>query len=172
MKTGKISLPRGKFSFQQKSDLAKSHKNKKNLKKNSKGQLINVSQVKGKELARRHVVSSSDIAKHYEAALVGKKVSQGKLLIEQRTSMADVGEGVSALTVAALQKGATARYAAFFGYTRNLFIGDSRENSSIQENIDPHHPLMADDPKKLDAHVRHIKRAWAIDNTLEVSGFD
>ena len=179
VKVGKISLPRGKFSFQQKSDLAKAHKNKKDLKKNAKGQLINVSQAKGKEMARRHVVSSHDMAKHYEAALSGtkasgekKKVSEGKLLIEQRTSMADVGEGVSSLTVAALQKAATARYAAFFGYTRNLFIGDSRENSSIQEFIDPHHPLMADDPKKLDAHVRHIKRAWAIDKTLEVSGFD
>ncbi|MES3020477.1 MAG: DUF4157 domain-containing protein [Pseudomonadota bacterium] len=172
VKKGKISLPRGKFSFAQKWDLAQSHKNRKQLKKNKQNKMVNLAQVPGKELARRHVVSSHDIAKHYEAALVEKKVSQGKVLIEQRTSMADVGEGVSSLTVAALQKAATARYAAFFGYLRNLFIGDSRENSSIQENIDPHHPLMASDPKKLDAHVRHVKRAWAIDKTLEVSGFD
>ena len=169
---GQIKLPRGKFSFQQKWDLAQSHSRKEDLVKNSKGKLVNVSQVKGKELARRHVVSSHDIATHYEAVLTGKKVSQGKLLLEQRTLVGDLGEGVTALTIPALQKGATARYAAFFGYTRNLFIGDMRENSSIQEKIDPHHPLMSQDPAKLAAHVQHVKRAWAIDSKLNVTGFD
>ena len=167
-----IKLPRGKFTFQQKSDLADAHSRKEDLVPNSKGKLVNVSRVKGKELARRHVVSSHDVATHYEAALNGKKVSQGKLLLEQRPLIGNVGEGVTALTIPALQQGATARYAAFFGYTRNLFIGDSRENSAIQEKIDPHHPLMARDPAKLAAHVQHVKRAWAIDGTLTVSGFD
>ena len=166
-----IKLPRGKFSFQQKWDLAQNSR-KEDLVINSKGKLVNVSRVKGKELARRHVVSSHDVAKHYEAALNNKKVSQGKLLLEQRPLVGNVGEGVAALTIPALQQAATARYAAFFGYTRNLFIGDSAENSSIQENIDPHHPLMAKDPAKLAAHVQHVKRAWAIDGTLTVSGFD
>lgn len=127
-----------------------------------------------KSLARRHVISSYDISQHYMQALNGKKkkVSQGKILLEQRASIADARVQVSDLTVPALQEAATERYAKFFGYLRNLFIGDSRENSMLQENLDPKHPDMVGKPKKLDEHIRHVKRAWAMDASLKVSGVD
>ncbi|WGG48134.1 hypothetical protein [Rugamonas sp. DEMB1] len=42
----------------------------------------------------------------------------------------------------------------------------------LQANIDPFHPEMAGNDKKLDEHVRHIKRGWALDGTLKVTGLD
>lgn len=171
VKSGDIKLPRGKFSKEQKIGIAAQHPNKSEL-RDSKGKLINVSREPGKELARRHVVSSNDMSTHYVAALTGKKVSAGKLLLEQRASIADARTPVSGLTIAALQEAATARYSRFFGYLRNLFIGDSRQNSALQEKLDRFHPGMQGDDKKIDEHIRHVKRAWAIDGTITISGLD
>ncbi|USX24235.1 DUF4157 domain-containing protein [Oxalobacteraceae bacterium OTU3CINTB1] len=167
-----IKLPRGKFSVEQKTAIAEAHGDNKDLQKDSYGRLINMKA--SKSLARRHVISSYDMSRHYVQQLNGekKKVSQGKMLLEQRASIADARVEVAGLTVAALQEAATKRYATFFGYLRNMFIGDSRENSMLQENIDPMHPDMVGKPKKLDAHIRHVKRAWAMDASIEISGLE
>jgi hypothetical protein len=169
----KIKLPRGKFSLPQKIAIAEQHADQDDLKKDPKsGKLINLK--KTRKLARRHVVSSYDISNHYVQVLNGKekKVSQGKLLIEQRSSIGEARTQVKALTVPALQEAATERYSAFFGYLRNMFIGGSQENSALQQKLDRHHPDMEGNDKKIDEHVRHVKRAWALDSSITISGLE
>ncbi len=156
-----FSVPRGRFTYEMKARIAAQHKDKSDLKKDSKGRLVNLQP----ELARRHVVSSDDMSKHYEAALVNKKWSEGKLLLEQRGSTGESHTPVpEPLNQANIALAANTRYQKFFGYTRNLFIGDSRENSSIQQHLDDGHPDMASN--QLQEHVRFIKRAWAIDGSF------
>lgn len=162
-----IRLPRGSFTLEHKRGIAAQHKNKADLRKNKDGELINMSRKAGQEKARRHVVSSHDMASHYESQLNGKLVSQGKLLIEQRAAIAQARIPVAKSTVPGIQEAATSRYSLFFGYLRNLFIGDSRENSAIQQHLDEGNPELAG--KLLEDHVRHIKRAWAMDQSMPIS---
>jgi hypothetical protein len=139
------------------------------LKKNSKGKRVNMKAGQ----ARRHVVSSDDMAKHYGRALMSKSTepasslrsSTGKLLIEQRGSVAGARVPVAGTTQEAIKAAAIARHGAFFGYAKNFFIGDSKENSSIQAHLDDGHPEMAE--TELRNHVRLMKRAWAMDASFE-----
>jgi hypothetical protein len=166
-----FSLPRGKFSLQQKTDVAKRHAAKGELKPDSKGNLVNMGTRDGRSLARRHVVSSFDMSKHYSQALTKKKWSEAKLLLEQRGSIVLAKTPVAGtLSQASIEAAAKQRYQAFFGYAQNLFIGDSAENSSIQEALDRGNPALAD--KKLFDHVARIKRSWAIDDSIQISGLD
>jgi len=166
-----FSLPRGKFSLQQKTDVAKRHAAKGELKPDSKGNLVNMGTRDGRSLARRHVVSSFDMSKHYSQALTQKKWSEAKLLLEQRGSIVLAKTPVAGtLSQASIEAAAKQRYQAFFGYAQNLFIGDSAENSSIQEALDRGNPALAD--KKLFDHVARIKRSWAIDDSIQISGLD
>lgn len=158
-----VNLPRSKFTPEQKRGIAAQHKKKSELRVSSAGELVNLE----KGLARRHVVSSSDMSKHYADSLNGKKISEGKLLLEQRGSISDARTPVDDLSQNGIQKAATTRYSKFFGYLRNMFIGDSRENSSIQQHLDEGHPDLAG--QKLEEHVRHVKRAWAIDENINIS---
>jgi hypothetical protein len=161
-----VKLPRERFTREQKRGIAEQHKDKSELRKDSKGELINL--VKG--LARRHVVSSHDISKHYEQVLNKKRISEGKLLLEQRGAISDARIPVKKVSQDGIQEAAATRYSRFFGYLRNLFVGDSRENSSIQEHLDAGHPDLAD--QKLEEHVRHIKRSWALDDSIKISKID
>lgn len=163
-----VDLPRGGFTFEQKRGIAKQHPDQKDIVVNSKGQLINLRQIKGKELARRHVVSAHDMGKHYEERLNGKKVSEGKLLLEQRGSINDSRVPVEDISQLGIQKAAKSRYSKFFGYLRNMFIGDSLINSTLQERLDKGHPQM-DTDKLVEEHVSHIKRAWAFDQKIDIS---
>jgi hypothetical protein len=162
----KISVPRKSFTYEMKSKLADTQKDESNLRKDSEGRLVNVK----KGLARRHIVSSYDMSKHYEKALKGKKVSEAKLKIEQRGSAPTSLPPVDSLSEAAVEMAANERHHAFFGYTMNLFIGDSAENSSIQEELDRGKPGMGE--KKLLDHVSRIKRMWALDSSITISGLD
>jgi hypothetical protein len=161
-----INLPRGNFTLEQKRGIATQHPVKSDLAKNSAGELINLQS----GLARRHVISSYDMSKHYSNTLNGKKVSQGKLLLEQRASIEQARVQVDDATPQGIQNAATVRYSRFFGYLKNMFVGDSRENSSIQEHIDKGNPNMAG--VKLMDYVRHAKRAWAFDQNMPISGLD
>ena len=165
----KLSVPRPSFTFQQKYDLAQAHiaqqkGSKKGLKLDSKGNLVNLA----KGLARRHVVSSSDMSKHYVERLLNKKWSEAKTLLEQRASIPEAKTKVNEpLSDAAIQDAAVRRHSAFFGFTKNLFIGDSKENSRLQENLDTEHPEMSL-KKNLYAHVARIKRSWALDSNITI----
>ena len=138
------------------------------LKNNSEGQRINMATGQ----ARRHVVSSDDMAKHYEEALRSKSAakkdamrgSAAKLLIEQRGSVAESHVPVAGTKKEHIQAAAIARHGAFFGYAKNFFIGDSKENSSIQQHLDDGHPEMA--ATALKNHIRLMKRAWTLDGSF------
>jgi Domain of unknown function (DUF4157) len=135
------------------------------LVKDSRGNLINVAA----GIDRRHVVSSNDMATHYATVLAKKKLSAAKLLLEQSGSIPGAREPVaekkvtSKLVIAAAKR----RYKRFFGYAKNIFLGDSSENRSIQELLDEGHPEMAG--KKLRDHVARIKREWALDGSFKES---
>ena len=161
-----ITIPRGSFTVEQKRGIAGQHAVKSDLRNNADGEMINLR----KGLARRHVISSYDMSKHYTDTLNGKKISEGKLLLEQRASISDARVPVEPATKDGIQQAATVRYSKFFGYLKNMFIGDSRENSSIQEHIDRGHPEMAG--QKLMEYVRHSKRAWAFDQGMRISGLN
>lgn len=117
--------------------------------------------------ARRHVVSLGDIGQHYETSLNGKKPSKAKLLLEQRGSIDGARVPVtSPVDSNAIKKAALKRWRNFFGYAQNIFLGDSKENSSIQEHLDEHHPEMKT-ANLLEEHVDRIKRGWAFEQTFK-----
>ena len=155
-------VPRGSFSPQQKRDIAAQHPDQDDLVLNSKGELVNLK--KSASLARRHVVSSDDMSKHYSSVLTGKKWSEAKLLLEQRGSIGLSHTPVTTVSQDGIAAAANQRYSKFFGYAKNIFIGDSVENSSIQQHLDDGHPDLAG--KLLSDHVRRIKRSWAIDGSF------
>jgi hypothetical protein len=175
-----FSISRPSFTVTQKANIAKQHLATNArlkaagkaapdlLKNNSEGQRINMAAGQ----ARRHVVSSDDMAKHYEEALRSRSAakkdalrgSAAKLLIEQRGSVAEARVAVSGTKKENIQAAAIARHGAFFGYAKNFFIGDSKENSSIQQHLDDGHPEMG--ATALKNHVRLMKRAWALDGSF------
>src|SRR5262249_47458 len=99
------------------------------------------------------------------------KVSQGKLLLEQRGSLPDARTPVGLpATIETIKQAAITRYTKFFGYAKNIFLGDSRENSSIQEYLDKGHPELVG--PKVYEHVARIKRSFALDDSFAPSEKD
>lgn len=175
-----ISISRARFTFSQKVAVAKEHirmggdsslligDTKKHAEKEFKGKIG----VETGVIDRRHVVSSDDMAKHYQSVLAGKKFSDAKLLLEQRGSLPEARTPVaSPLNAKTLVAAAKRRYRAFFGYAKNLFLGDASVNRSLGKAIDAGHPEMQD-KKRLEDHVMRIKRAWALDDKLKPTGFE
>jgi hypothetical protein len=127
--------------------------------------------LKKKKLDRRHVVSSKDMADHYESTLKGMKwsVAIGKLK-EHGKSLKEP------LSDAKIQEAARARHKAFFNDVENLFLGPRGENRALRERVDP--ALFRDeagivDESALEAHIRTIKKMWALDPAkMEVTGWD
>jgi hypothetical protein len=161
-----LSITRGSFTVEQKRKIAaeatRIDPSMKDLKANKAGELINVAT----GIARRHVVSAYDMGEHYMAALNKKRASVAKLLLEERGSITGARTPVrKPLSATSIKEAALARYNQFFGYAKNLFLGDSRENSSIQEHLDAGHPEMA--AHKLYEHVARIKRGWALDDSFQ-----
>lgn len=156
-----LHLARAKFTTEHKRKIAERHNKQSDLRKNKDGERINVK----KTLARRHIVSSHNMAKHYEQTLNGKKVSECVHLIEKRGAISDARVSVSKLTVQGVIDAVVVRYQRFFGYVKNLFIGDSKENSRIQEHLDNGKPGMS--TAELTAHVSHVTRAWALDQKFK-----
>jgi len=126
----------------------------------------NVAGVK-ETLGRRHVVSSADMRDHYVSKLVGKPASEGKLLIEQRASMAEARTTVKGdLDDKSIEEAARERHAKFFNYANNLWIGPQRENSVLQQKIDTNKPGMKGNASAISEHVAHVKRSWAFDGNF------
>jgi Domain of unknown function (DUF4157) len=163
-----LVIERGSFTIENKRAIAaeaRRHDPKtKDLTKNVDGEEINVRS----GIARRHVVSAYDVGQHYMEVLNKAKVSMAKLLLEERGSGPNAKARVAApITRVTIKEAALARYRKFFGYATNIFLGDSKENSSIQEHLDPHHPEMAGNTTKLNEHVARIKREWALDDSFK-----
>jgi hypothetical protein len=168
-----LSIARGSFTVEQKTNIAAEYKLQKQrlagqkfastdyLREDSEKREISVA----KGIARRHVVSAYDMGHHYMDVLNKKKVSADKLLLEQRGSLPEARTRVDPPTIEAVKAAALKRYNFFFGYAKNIFLGDSRENSSIQEHLDAGHPEMAG--AKLSEHVARIKRSFALDDSFK-----
>lgn len=170
-----VDIPRGSFTVDQKLAIADEHVatggDPSDIVRGAAGPRTRLR--KSRKLARRHVVSAHDMGSHYEKVLnrPGMLWSAAKLLIEQRgsTGDSDVVIAVTAvaqpLTLRAVRAAAKERYNKFFGYAKNIFLGDSKKNSSIQQHLDDGNEALADE--KLYLHVRRIKRSWALDGTFE-----
>ncbi|MDN5821268.1 MAG: hypothetical protein L0H39_07245, partial [Brachybacterium sp.] len=141
-------------------------------------------------IARRHIVSSYDMRTHYVKFLDGKTLVHAKTLLERRGSIAashtplikkgrvkefDSGKKEYrkskskelGLTRGAVWATAEARYKNFFGYVKNIFLGDSSENSSIGERLDDR--LEGLDADGVDDHVARVKRGWALDQSMHIT---
>jgi hypothetical protein len=117
------------------------------------------------ELDRCHIVSSQDMASHYETTLQGKKFSQAKTLLDPK--LAGVGlAAVTPLTGPGSLKSVKALQRKFFSDLSNLFLGDSSENRSIGQAVDPRKPGMT--TKMLDSHIKAIEAKYAV-GTLRVT---
>ena len=164
----KLVIARGKFTTAHKRNIANE------AKRMGKGALLRTDEKTNerinvaKGIARRHVVSAHDMGDHYMKVLNKLTVSAAKLLIEERGSITGARTPVKKpATVNSVKDAAIARYTNFFGYAKNIFLGNSKENSSIQEHLDTGHPEMAD--AKLQQHVDRIKRGWALDESIDVT---
>jgi phage-related protein len=164
-----FDIPRESFTVGQKEAIAAEHESKKwakagDVRKDKEGRKAKIR----RGWARRHVVSSFDIARHYPKALLTKAWSAAKLVLEQRSSIVfariEVKKPLSQENVVA---GAKERYKNFFGYVKNIFLGNSRENSQIQEHLDAGNPDLAG--KLLENHVHRIEREWALDEAIEIT---
>lgn len=154
-----FEIPRGNFTVEHKwgiADEARANKQGHLLRQDSEGDAINVR----KGTARRHVVSAYDMRAHYVAVLKDKKASAAKLLLEQTGSLSQARVTLGKLSLPAVKDAAVERYSNFFGFAKNIFLGNSKENSEIQENLDRGNPKLAG--KKLWEHVDRIKRSWAL----------
>lgn len=112
-----------------------------------------------KGLARRHIVSSQDMAENYQTALIGKLWSIGKGLLLKGSAGAPTTIS-GRLSHKAIADGAKERHKKFFNYTENLFVGDKYRNSSIGRALDVEKPGMG--VKRLNDHIAKIKKEWAI----------
>lgn len=63
-----------------------------------------------------------------------------------------------------IQQAAVNRHRKFFGYAKNIFLGNSEINSQLQQYLDKDHPELVG--KKLHDHLRLIKRAWALNGSF------
>jgi hypothetical protein len=112
-----------------------------------------------KGLARRHIVSSQDMAENYQTALIGKLWSIGKGLLLKGSAGAPTTVAAR-LSHKAIADGAKERHKKFFNYTENLFVGDKYRNSSIGRALDIEKPGMG--VKRLNDHIAKIKKEWAM----------
>jgi hypothetical protein len=166
-KIGKFKIPsRRSWAIDTLRDIAKAHLaapyNRPGELKKVKGEDVPIHLNKGRKLGRRHIVSSHDMAGHYMDTLIGEPSSKGKMLLEQSGSNPAARVKVPAPDQASVEEAAKARHSAFFNYANNLWVGPQKQNSELQARLDANRPDMKGDQAAVDAHVAHIKRAWAL----------
>ena len=175
-----VQLSRGSFSAAGLIALANDHikrgiaqaaQMKMNTSKDARkhGHMINLDHQFG-SLARRHVVSSSDMIGHYQTTLAGKTVTEAKMYLEQRASVPEARTPVAKLDVPGVKQALSTRYDKFFNLTRNLFIGDQAANNVYSFRLDRDHPDMSS-ITALNGHVKRIKRSWAFDQGFTPNGW-
>jgi hypothetical protein len=103
---------------------------------------------------RRHIISSHDMASHYEEVLNALKVSEAAELLKKK---GDAPQG-DPPTNEAVQAAAQARHERFFNEIRNLFVGEAGPNVALQQRADWAH--MTDAERK--GHLRLIKKSYAL----------
>jgi hypothetical protein len=120
--------------------------------------------------ARRHIVSSKDMAEHYENALNRKKWSIAKALLEKAGSgkAHTKVEGGKKLNNARILEGALKRHGKFFNHADNLFVGPGRKNSALGRRLDPDRGTGMT-PKEIDDYVAGVKAEWALDGSFKAT---
>jgi hypothetical protein len=120
---------------------------------------------KGK--ARRHIVSSKDMAEHYENVLNKKKWSLAKALLEKGGSgkAHTKVEGGKKLNNARILESAQARHSKFFNHADNLFVGPGKKNSALGRRFDPDKGTGMTDQEIKD-YVDGVKKEWALDGSF------
>jgi hypothetical protein len=111
------------------------------------------------ELDRCHIVSSQDMAVHYETTLTGKKFSDAKKLLDPKLKGVGLGE-VDPLTGPSILRSVKALHRKFFSDLSNLFLGDSSENRSIGQAVDPRKPGMT--TRMLNTHITKVEAKYAV----------
>lgn len=110
-----------------------------------------------KQLDRRHVISSQNMAEHYNSVLNGKKWSEARKILTPKIEVKDP------LGNKNIQKSAQTLHKKFFNDVKNLFIGDASTNRSIGAETD-----IPDDwtTREWNKHLKYIKANYALDNTF------
>jgi hypothetical protein len=108
------------------------------------------------KLDRCHVVSSSDMAKHYESTLKGKTWTEAVTILTPKVTVEPPQDDKAIL--AAARK----LHRDFFNELENLFLDEAWENRAIGARPDPRHPAIQRDKAKLDAHVARMAAKWAL----------
>ncbi|MFV0436025.1 MAG: DUF4157 domain-containing protein [Desulfopila sp.] len=117
------------------------------------------------KLDRRHVISSKDMAEHYETVLVGtRKWSKAKaLLVKKKETVA------TPLSNEAIQASAKGRHYRFFNDLKNLFLGPRGKNRSLGRRVDigSDLPVPILTEEGLQEHLTYVKKTWALDSTFK-----
>jgi hypothetical protein len=122
---------------------------------------------KGK--ARRHIVSSKDIAEHYEKALNSKKWSIAKVLLEKSGSGEAPTPVDKKVNNEAIHEATKKRHLKFFNSVDNLFVGPSRKNSALGRRFDPERGGFVMTPKEIDEYINSVKKNWALDGSFKAT---
>ncbi|MBQ0930071.1 DUF4157 domain-containing protein [Ideonella sp. 4Y16] len=126
------------------------------------------------KLDRRHIVSSKDMAQHYETTLKGEsRWAKAKALLLAR------GETVAKpLSNAAIEAAARARHLRFFNDLKNLFLGGASINRSLGRRLDRGQELGADGKPiagsgftdaQIKAHLRDVNNRWALKGSVAIT---
>jgi hypothetical protein len=105
-----------------------------------------------KDMARRHIISSYEVMTHFETALNGKSFDDAKKMLEDK-KIVTVGTPV---TNEKIREAAQEQLTWFFNETENLWVGDSAENSSIQDDRD----YGGMSKSEIKSHVAKMKRKY------------
>ncbi len=123
----------------------------------------------GAKWARRHVLSSYDMKTHYETALV-KPNKTGDQAV---TALGAKGFAPASAAKTAIQTSAQSLLEKFHNDAANIWIGETRENSRLQENVDAA-PEMYERTgglrtRALEAHLRTMARTYGIPGRVPVT---
>jgi hypothetical protein len=113
-----------------------------------------------KGMARRHIVSSKDIAEHYETTLKGLLWSKAAALLSTKGKGDALVTAETPLANKTIHGAAKTRHGKFFNSVKNLFLGDRFRNSEIGRSLDKEKPGMGE--VKLKKHIADVKRTWAL----------
>src|SRR5262249_24447527 len=115
------------------------------------------------ELDRCHVISSHDMAVHYESNLKGKKWAAARAVLDPKHKVESPYKGDQILAAV------KTLYKAFFNETENLFLDDATVNRSLGEKVDARHPLILHNANKLKAHIKKMVAKYALTSQFTVS---
>jgi hypothetical protein len=119
--------------------------------------------------ARRHILSSYDMKTHYETALI----KPHKTVKTAGEALAARGFAPASSKKTAIQPAAQSLLEKFHNEVTNIWVGETRENSRLQENVDAS-PAMYETTgelrvKALEAHIQSMANAYGIPGPVPVT---